>query len=295
MSYDGYYSNIALPWVDTENERRFKKILRVSLLLFVIVGIVIPYLPVPEINQKKLEDVSPRLARLIIEKQKKPPPPVAKAKKKKPVKKKAKKKPKPDPRKKAERSGLLAMQDTLADLRESFDLASLKYNRPVKTSTKARRTKQTTSQVIAIKANQSSGGINTRSLTRVTGGNRLSSRQTTAVSSNLNQGKKVKRRVRASSNSRGEEEIELVFQKNKGRIFSIYNRALRKDPSLQGKVVLELTIAPSGKVVRCQIISSDLNDKILERKLIARIKLFRFAAKDVATVTVTYPIEFLPT
>jgi TonB family protein len=96
------------------------------------------------------------------------------------------------------------------------------------------------------------------------------------------------------SAGRGEEEIERVFQKNKGAIFSLYNRALRKDPSLQGKVVLELTIAPSGKVVKCRIVSSELNDPALERKLVTRVKLFRFAAKDVAQVTVSYPIDFLP-
>jgi TonB family protein len=71
-------------------------------------------------------------------------------------------------------------------------------------------------------------------------------------------------------------------------------RALRDKPDLQGKVVLELTIAPDGSVQRCEIISSDLNDPELERKLVARVKSFRFEAKDVGTITVTKPIDFFP-
>ena len=48
--------------------------------------------------------------------------------------------------------------------------------------------------------------------------------------------------------SRSREEIELVFDRNKGAIFALYNRALRNDPTLEGKLVLRLTIAPTGEV-----------------------------------------------
>ncbi len=63
----------------------------------------------------------------------------------------------------------------------------------------------------------------------------------------------------------------------------MYQRALRDNPNLQGKVVLELTIAADGSVQRCEIVSSELNDPELERKLVARVKSFRFEAKDVGT------------
>ena len=94
--------------------------------------------------------------------------------------------------------------------------------------------------------------------------------------------------------SRSREEIELVFDRNKGAIYALYNRALRDNPSLQGKVVLELTIAPWGEVTNCRVLSSDLNDPELERKLIARVKLFRFEERDVEAVTTTKPIDFFP-
>lgn len=49
--------------------------------------------------------------------------------------------------------------------------------------------------------------------------------------------------------ARTREEIELVFDRNKSAIYSLYSRALRDNPALQGKVVLEVTIAPSGDVL----------------------------------------------
>jgi TonB family protein len=94
--------------------------------------------------------------------------------------------------------------------------------------------------------------------------------------------------------SRTYEEVSLVFDKNKGAIYSLYSRALRQDPTLQGKVVLEITIDPSGHVTDCKIVSSELNSPELESKLIARVKLLAFGARNVEVLVVTYPIDFLP-
>ena len=94
--------------------------------------------------------------------------------------------------------------------------------------------------------------------------------------------------------SRSREEIELVFDKNKGAIFSIYNKALRRNPTLQGKLVVQLTIAPSGDVTAVEILSSELDDEEMQKKLLRRIKMFKFEDKDVATVTTTKPIDFFP-
>ena len=94
--------------------------------------------------------------------------------------------------------------------------------------------------------------------------------------------------------SRSIEEIKLVFERNKGSIYSMYYRALREDPALQGKVVVELKIAPSGGVVECRVVSSELHAGELEGKLLARIRQFDFGAKDVDQMVVTWPLDFLP-
>ena len=94
--------------------------------------------------------------------------------------------------------------------------------------------------------------------------------------------------------SRSIEEIKLVFERNKGAIYALYNRALREDPSLQGKVVLELKIAPAGDVVGVRIVSSELHASELEGKLLARVRQFDFGAKDVEQMVVSWPVDFLP-
>jgi outer membrane biosynthesis protein TonB len=94
--------------------------------------------------------------------------------------------------------------------------------------------------------------------------------------------------------SRSTEEIALVFTKNKGAIDMMYMRALRENPSLQGKIVVELTIAPSGDVTGVRIVSDDLNDPEFEAKLKARIASFKFGAKDVAQMIATRTIDFFP-
>jgi protein TonB len=85
-----------------------------------------------------------------------------------------------------------------------------------------------------------------------------------------------------------------VFDRHKGAIHALYNRALRDDPSLQGKVVLELKIAPGGAVVDCRIVASELKADDLQRQLLARVRQFDFGAKDVDTLVVSWPVDFLP-
>ncbi len=301
-----YYNEPFLPWVESENDRRFKRIVTVSILVFGMLGVVIGLLPVPEPEQKSLQEVAPRLAKLILEKQQPPPPPpkpkVEKKKADKPKpKKKVAKKPKPKARteaarKKAERAGLVALSDELADLRESFDMATLADNNLQKATDRTPLVTQ--SRVISAKtAARGSGGINTRALSRATGGAELASRKTTTVESSLPQGRSGAQASRGGSRRgpvRDQNEIELVFQKHKGAINRIYQRALRRDPTLQGKLVLELTIAPDGTVTRVRILSSELNDPGLEKRILAKVKRFRFKARKVETVTVRYPIDFLP-
>ena len=287
-----YWQDPVLPWSETDNDQRFKKILRLSLIIAIILGVAIPFLPAPKPEQKRLEQVSPRLAKLIIEKQKlKPVVPKIKSRVvKKKITRKSTAKTR-TARKKAQQSGLLAMKSELAALQNAFDMSSLTDSTPLSKADTSRTT--STRSSISKSARKGSGGINTSSLSTNTGGDGLAGRRRAAVKSNIGTGGAGSRRE-SSRNTRAEDEIALVFEKNKGAIFSLYNRALRKDPTLQGKVVLELTIAANGKVTKCRIISSELNNPSLERKLTARIKLFRFAAKQVKTITVTYPIDFLP-
>jgi TonB family protein len=144
-----------------------------------------------------------------------------------------------------------------------------------------------------------SGGINTAALSRGygSGAGSLTGHTTTQVTSSTLAAQAddgVRRGSGSTKAARSREEIELIFDRNKGAIYALYSRALRDNPELKGKVVLELTIAPTGEITQCRIVSSELNNEELERKLVARVKSFRFEARDVETITTTKPIDFFP-
>jgi hypothetical protein len=95
--------------------------------------------------------------------------------------------------------------------------------------------------------------------------------------------------------SRTDEEIQIVFDRYKSAFYRDYNRALRSNPTLQGKMVLRLTIEPDGSVSMCQLQSSDMDSPDLSAQVVGRVKTINFGAKDgVQAVTIVYPIDFLP-
>lgn len=301
-----------MPWVESNEDRIFKRLTIGLLILFFIAGIILNNLKLPEVAQKNLIDVSPRLARLILEQKKIPPPPkveapkpkveIPKEKKKEEPKKTVKKQPpkeKPKAaREVAQQSGLIALSDELSDLRDSFDLDDV-IELPQQTSGKIAVEVATATDLLTSQATKSSGGIKTNTLTREIKTSELAGRKTSNVSSNIKTKTETKVTGAASDKkgktaTRGAEEVELVFQRNKNAIFALYDRALRKNPSLEGKVVIEIIIEPNGTVSSARIISSELDDKGLERKLVLKIKKFKFSNKSVGQLIVTYPLDFLP-
>jgi protein TonB len=326
-----YRYRIAVPsWtVSEEEERRFRRILRDILIICALLCLIMPWLPVPKADRNQPEELPPRLAKALLERETPPPPPVkvepvpskpeaTKPEPKKPPVTEARK-PEPDKapgekieaaRRRASGVGLLAMKNELADLRGAPVAAQFEKNiKPgpgVGTGSgpgvgAGKSPGLPSRSLITSNATGSSGGINTASLSRDTGGGGLAGRSTTVVQGVMGgdggggagTGGTLKRGASGKA-SRSIEDIKLVFDRNKGSIYTIYNRALRDDPTLQGKVVVKLTIAPSGQVLDCQLVSSELRAPDLERKLLVRIKQFDFGPKAVDTMVVTYPIDFLP-
>jgi TonB family protein len=220
-----------------------------------------------------------------------PPPPPEKA-----VEKTPKPTPKPvDPRVKASKSGLLASIDDLAALRDQVDLDKFAKNQPK--TTDPGDVSMVQRALITAKTGGTSGGISAPTSSGLAAGSgSLNGYKAGEVKDPTlaGGGQGATRGGGSGKASRGAEEIALVFTKNKGAIDAMYARALRDNPALQGKVVLEITIAPSGDITAARIVSSELKDPEFESKLLARIRLFKFDAKDVATLTATKPIDFFP-
>jgi TonB family protein len=292
-----YYRRYELPWSPSEEmERRFRTILRNLAIVFAIFAVLMPFLPRHE-RTVNTESLPERVVQLVIEPPPPPPPPPP-PKPEKPLEK-APVAPKPtpqpvNPREKASKSGLLANLDDLAALRDQVDLDKFAKNQPK--TTDPGDVSVVTRNIISSKAGGTSGGISAPTSSGLAAGSgSLRGIYTTQVKDpNLGASGQATRAGGSGKASRSADEIALVFTKNKGAIDAMYARALRDNPALQGKVVLELTIAPSGEITAARIVSSELSDKEFETKLLARIRLFKFEAKDVAALTATKPIDFFP-
>jgi TonB family protein len=291
-----YFRRFELPWgLGEESERKFVKLLRTLLIIATILAVLIYLLPTPERTKIKPEDLPERVVQLIVEKPKPPeppPPPVEEKKpepeKPKPQEQKPTEKPKPNLRKQ------MAVFDELADLREqSLDLKDPQLKAPVEDARSERN-------LITSAAGRTSGGINTANQARGFGGGagEIGTHTTTQVSHGQgldpNAGGRVQRTGTSGKGSRAREEVEIVFDRNKGALYALYGRALRDQPELQGKLVLEFTIAPTGEITMCRVVSSELNDPELEKKIVARVRLIRFKPADVEPLTVSKPIDFFP-
>jgi TonB family protein len=288
-----YYRRYELPWSPSEEmERRFRVILRNLAIAFAIIAVLMPFLPRHErvVNTDSLPE---RVVQLVMEPPPPPPPPPP-PKPEKPVEK-APVAPKPvvpvDPRVKAAKSAQVF--DQLAALRD-VDLDKFQKNQPK--TTDPGDVSVVSRNIISSRVGGTSGGISAPTSSGLAAGSgSLRGIYTTQVKDpNLGASGQATRAGGSGKASRSADEIALVFTKNKGAIDAMYARALRDNPALQGKVVLELTIAPSGDITAARVISSELSDKEFESKLLARIRLFKFEAKDVATLTATKPIDFFP-
>jgi len=298
-----------LPWTPSPaDERRLRRVLGAALGIFIGLGIIVPLLPGKQRAQLAPPAVPERVVEFLLERPKPvPPPPTVEEPQPTPEtlpplerprplpQPAAQAPPQPDARKKAAASGLLALADQLAELRElEVDSAT-----PAQALNAGAGDRSRVDRALLTSRNGTgSGGIAVSAASKGFGGGStgLAGHATAKVASSVAAAPAddVQRSGRSSKASRTREEVELVFDRNKSAIYALYARALRDNPALQGKVVLEVTIAPSGEVTACRVVSSDLGDVELERKLAARVKMFRFEARDVAPMTTTKPIEFFP-
>ena len=308
-----FYREYDLPWTSGgEQDRKFRRVLRNVLLILGLLSLVWPFIPVPEPDPYDIEEIPPRIAQLLLEERPLPPPPPPVVEELEPDQPEpepeqvaeAEPEPEPEPEPQPDREEVAREQAQAAFMPFAEDLADLVDNELLAQVADDRNLSASVGQVvrnersmITSKVGAASRGINTAGMSRNTGGTGIAGRSTTRVANpvaGIGPAGGARRTGSSGRASRSREEIELVFDKNKGAIFALYNRALRRDPSLEGKLVLRLTIDPNGIVSFCEIISSELEDPELERKLVQRVRMFRFEAKDVEAITTTKPIDFFP-
>lgn len=317
--HEGFqYRPPLMPWsIHGDDEKRYRKILLIILLITFLLGYLIPIWQSPVVDKEAKIEIPERLAKLLLEKKPPPPPPPKveevkeekKEEKKEEVKKEKKKEvqEKPQPtkkevavaRKKAESSGVLAFKKDFAGLLDLDSDLDSKLGAQASLSASGATAKKSSRSIITTQAGSGSSGINTAALSKnVSGtGNAIEGVGFSRVESSIGTGYATEDRPLSEGPgpSRTDEEIQIVFDRYKSALYRIYNRELRKDPTLQGKMVLRLTIEPDGKVSACSVDSSDMDSPSMDEKMVARVKKFNFGVKEgVPTITILFPVDFLP-
>ncbi|GAC19185.1 AgmX/PglI C-terminal domain-containing protein [Paraglaciecola arctica] len=322
-----------LPWSSSELEnKRFRTITVVVLFITLAFAAVVKWQELPERARAEKEKVPAQLTRLMTPRKVEPPKPIPvpvpkplpakpKVEKPKPVPPKAvepKKVPAKDVKKvppkpvkvkvptqaelteqakiKAKQSGLLAFQDDLASMRDNASLNNLADTDTIKG---AGASNQTQRKFIGKKVAASSGGVDTSNLTTNIGskGELAERKNTEYVAPNEGLASLAAKQIvteGAVLGSRETESIRKVLDANKGAIYAIYRKALRSDPSLQGKLTVNLQIEPNGSVSKVTLVFSELGAPDVEKKLLSRIRLINFGEQSVTQTLLDYSFNFLP-
>ena len=207
---------------------------------------------------------------------------------------------KPNTKEQVKTKGILAFRDSFASrasLRPSANLGSQARISNAGENAVGRPSRS----MVSTNAPGSSGGINLADISRDVGGGGGGGMEGVAVSrvaSSIGGGGGTGDRPSAGGGAmagRTDEEIQIVFDRYKASLYRLYNRELRKDPTLRGQMVIRLTIEPDGTVSMCELQSTDMNSELLSQQVVGRIGTFNFGAKeDIGAVTIIYPIDFLP-
>lgn len=317
------FRRMLMPWAtDSESESVFRRAVLFALLFCLIFGGLIPVIniPLPDRNDQVVE-IPERLA-MLVRKEPPRPEPVEVAKQ---VPKETEKKPEPEKKKaaekkktrvaaddagrkaarnRAENSGMLAFKDTFKDLIKEVPAAKLGTEARIrKKSAPARGQASPQRSLVAVQAEGASGGIGSAAVSRNIGyggggnGDKIGEVGFSRVESSVagltaEAGRPVSD---GPGPARTDEEIQIVFDRYKATLYRIYNKQLRKDPTLQGNMLIRLTIEPDGSVSLCKIESTDLDSRVLVTRIVDRIRRFNFGPKDnVPKTTILYPIDFLP-
>jgi len=303
-----------MPWTrGGEDDQRFRRALGLALLLSLLLGVVFPWIPLPLPEHWEMLEIPDRFTRLIREERVVPPPvpdlqPEKRPEKPKPIEETplfAKEgaptpaaKPQ-EPKPGAGAKGILAFRDQFSSLADSATPARLGSQARITRSGEFASGRPTRS-LVTTQGPGSSGGIDLASLSRDVsggGGQNLEGVQVTQATSSIGAigGGNDRPLSGGPGSSRTDEEIQIVFDRHKAGLYRLYNRELRRDPTLQGQIILRFTIGPDGRVSLCELQSTNMMAPRLAAQVVERVKSFDFGAKNgISAITIIYPIDFLP-
>jgi outer membrane biosynthesis protein TonB len=91
--------------------------------------------------------------------------------------------------------------------------------------------------------------------------------------------------------SRSMKALNSVLRKYQPRLRRVYEKYLKRNPDLSGKIIIKFTIEADGSVSNIVVIKSDFNNKSLEKDLARRIKRIKFPSAS-GKITIEWPLIF---
>jgi outer membrane biosynthesis protein TonB len=198
---------------------------------------------------------------------------------------------------KAQSSGLAAMKDELLAMREVLEIKPKANQQLQKSAVKQTQVKR---KLLAAKVNQQSTALANAKVSQTVVSDELSTHNTQTIRLSdeeviaSGEGEEQYADSQSLANVRSEMKLRQTLEASKARLYALYNRALRKDPLLKGKVVFNIEIQPNGAISEVFIESSELDNAKLERQLLIILRSIDFGAEDVELMTTVWAIEFLP-
>jgi len=311
-----------MPWArNCEEDQRYRRSLGSSIAASLVLAVLVSSVAIPIAERSKKIEVPERVAKLVREERKLPPPAVIEEKvveeeipepepelaEETPPKEvpEANEKPamaavqEPELKEQVRSKGILAFRDSFANrasLRPTAQLGSQARVRAAGDDAVGRPQRS----MVTTNAPGSSGGINLADISRDVGGGggAIAGVEVSRVASSIGSGGSGSAERPMSGGAfagRTDEEIQIVFDRYKAALYRLYNRELRKDPTLRGQMVLKLTIEPDGSVSFCALQNSNMNAPMLAEQVVERVRTFDFGAKEgIVSMTIIYPIDFLP-
>lgn len=319
FTHNASFQNFYDLFKPSEQDKKFTTILVILFAFYFVIAVIVPFLEQVEIPRAVKEQVPVQLARIILKEKQLPLPEKSKEKivKEKPIevkpedikKEKVKDQPIKPPealsiekrrdlaKQKAQTSGLAAMKDELFAMREAFDVVpatKITLDNTKSTETKIKR------KLLAGDVNKQSATLSAVKTSQVVNSDKLSTHNTQHIRFSEEEvlaGTDVlvdEDLAASNAGQRSEMSLRRTLEAHKSRLYARYNRALRKDPFLQGKVLFEIEIQPNGKVSSVDIKSSELNNAKLERQLLMILRSITFPAEAVSVMVTIWAIDFLP-
>lgn len=89
------------------------------------------------------------------------------------------------------------------------------------------------------------------------------------------------------------EDVRQVMRTNGPLFQKCYEEGLKKDPKIEGKVVLMWTVGTDGKVISAEVKESELKSAVAEKCMVSAVKTLKFPKPlNGIDTRIVYPLSF---